>query len=109
MANKNSTKVRGITIELGGDAAPLNNALKDVNKQLNSTQSELKDIERLLKLDPSNVTLLEQKQRKLAESIEGTTEKLEDLRQAEKHVQQQMAEGKDVQTAYSPCAGKRLP
>lgn len=100
MANKNSTKVRGITIELGGDAAPLNNALKDVNKQLNSTQSELKDIERLLKLDPSNVTLLEQKQRKLAESIEGTTEKLEDLRQAEKHVQQQMAEGKDVQKQY---------
>ena len=100
MANKNSTKVRGITIELGGDAAPLNNALKDVNKQLNSTQSELKDIERLLKLDPSNVTLLEQKQRKLAESIEGTAEKLEDLRQAEKHVQQQMAEGKDVQKQY---------
>lgn len=100
MANKNSTKVRGITIELGGDAAPLNNALKDVNKQLNSTQSELKDIERLLKLDPSNVTLLEQKQRKLAESIEGTTEKLEDLRQAEKHVQQQMAEGKNVQKQY---------
>ena len=100
MANKNSTKVRGITIELGGDAAPLNNALKDVNKQLNSTQSELKDIERLLKLDPSNVTLLEQKQRKLAESIEGTTEKLEGLRQAEKYVQQQMAEGKDVQKQY---------
>lgn len=100
MANKNSTKVRGITIELGGDAAPLNNTLKDVNKQLNSTQSELKDIERLLKLDPSNVTLLEQKQRKLTESIEGTTEKLEDLRQAEKHVQQQMAEGKDVQKQY---------
>lgn len=100
MANKNSTKVRGITIELGGDVAPLNNALKDVNKQLNSTQSELKDIERLLKLDPSNVTLLEQKQRKLAESIEGTTEKLEDLRQAEKYVQQQMAEGKDVQKQY---------
>ena len=100
MANKNSTKVRGITIELGGDAAPLNNALKDVNKQLYSTQSELKDIERLLKLDPSNVTLLEQKQRKLAESIEGTTEKLEGLRQAEKYVQQQMAEGKDVQKQY---------
>ena len=100
MANKNSTKVRGITIELGGDADPLNNALKDVNKQLYSTQSELKDIERLLKLDPSNVTLLEQKQRKLAESIEGTTEKLEGLRQAEKYVQQQMAEGKDVQKQY---------
>lgn len=97
---KKTTKIRGITIELGGDAAPLNDTLKSVNKELNTTQNELKDIERLLKLDPTNVNLLEQKQRKLAKSIENTSDKLESLKEVEKEVQRQMAEGKDCQKQY---------
>ena len=54
------TKVRGITIELGADTTGLSKALKDVNGQISSTQKQLKDVERLLKLDPKNTELLEQ-------------------------------------------------
>ena len=57
-----STKVRGITIELGADTTGLSKALKDVNSEIGKTQKELKDVDRLLKLDPKNTELLEQKQ-----------------------------------------------
>ena len=54
-------KVRGITIDLGLDASGVASGLKSVNSSLNSTSKELKDIDKLLKLDPGNVTLLAQK------------------------------------------------
>ena len=56
-------RVKGITIEIGGDTTGLSKALGDVNRKINSTQTQLKDVERLLKLDPTNVDLLAQKQR----------------------------------------------
>ena len=55
-------KIRGVTIQLGGDASGLTKALEDVNKEIGTTQRDLKDIERLLKLDPTNTELLAQKQ-----------------------------------------------
>ena len=61
------TKIRGITIEIGGDTSGLNKALGSVNSQIKSTQSQLKDVERLLKLDPSNTELLTQKHKLLKE------------------------------------------
>ena len=60
-----STKVRGITIELGADTSGLSKALKGVNSEISKTQKDLKDVERLLKLDPSNTELLAQKQKLL--------------------------------------------
>ena len=63
MAGKSGgTKIRGITIELGGDTSGLSKALSDVNGQIRNTQSQLKDVERLLKIDPKNTELLRQKQ-----------------------------------------------
>ena len=59
------TKIRGITVELGADASGVETALKSVNKTIKSTQSELKDVEKLLKLDPTNTELLQQKQQLL--------------------------------------------
>ena len=56
------TKVRGITIELSADASGVNDALKQVNSELKKTQSDLRDVDKLLKLDPSNTELLAQKQ-----------------------------------------------
>lgn len=95
------TKIRGITVEIGGDTTGLSKALKDVNSEIRSTQSQLKDVERLLKLDPSNTTLLAQKQRLLSESIDETKKKLEAL----KAVQDKAADaaksgGKKEQEAY---------
>ena len=76
-------KIRGITIELGGDASGLSQALKDVNGDLNNTQKQLKDVERLLKLDPKNTELLAQKQKLLGNQINNTKGKLETLKQAQ--------------------------
>lgn len=76
-------KIRGITIELGGDASGLNKALRDVNKEINNTQTQLKDVERLLKLDPKNTELLAQKQKLLGDQIQTTKGKLETLKQAQ--------------------------
>lgn len=81
-----SRRISGITIEIDGNTTKLNDALKGVDKQLASTQSQLKDVERLLKLDPRNTELLAQKQKYLSESIEGTKERLQQLEKAQKEL-----------------------
>lgn len=78
-----STKVRGITIELGADTSGISQALKGVNSEIRNTTKDLKDVERLLKLDPSNTELLAQKQRLLADKVSETREKLDQLKQAQ--------------------------
>ena len=86
-------RIKGITVEIGGDTTGLNKALSGVNEKIKSTQSQLKDVERLLKMDPSNVKLLEQKQRLLSGAVEETKTKLDALKDAEKQVQQQFKDG----------------
>lgn len=93
-------RIKGITIEIGGDTTGLNKALSGVNREIKSTESQLKDVERLLKLDPSNTQLLEQKQRLLAEAVGGTKEKLEALKTAEKQAQEQFKRGEISQQQY---------
>ena len=95
-----AVKIRGITIEIGGDTSGLQKALSDVDKQIRNTQSELKDVERLLKIDPKNTELLAQKQRLLTEAIAETRDKLDTLREAEKKVQEQFKDGKISQEQY---------
>ena len=56
-----ASRIKGITVEIGGDTTKLQNALKGVNSSIKSTQSELKDVEKLMKLDPGNTELLVQK------------------------------------------------
>lgn len=77
-----ANRIKGITVEIGGDTTQLDRALKDVNKELKTTQGDLREVERLLKLDPSNVTLLGQKQRELASAIDTTGKKLDTLKAA---------------------------
>lgn len=76
-------KIRGITIELGADTTGLNKALKGVNGEINQTQKQLKDVEKLLKLDPKNTELLSQKQKLLGDQIKNTKGKLDTLKQAQ--------------------------
>ena len=64
-----ANRIKGITVEIGGDTTKLQNALKGVNGQIKNTQSALKDVEKLLKLDPTNTTLLAQKQKLLTQAI----------------------------------------
>lgn len=81
-----SSKIKGITIEIGGNTTKLENALKDVNKVVYSTNTELKELNKALKLDPKNTELLAQKQEVLKNNIEATTKRLNTLKTA----QQQM-------------------
>lgn len=95
-----SRQIRGITIEIGGDTQKLTKALEGVNKHSRDLQSELRQVERLLKLDPKNTELLAQKQKILADSVDNTKKKLETLKEAEKQVQEQFKEGKVGEEQY---------
>lgn len=86
-------RIKGITVEIGGDTTGLEKALKSVNTTIRNTQSQLKDVNRLLKLDPSNTELLSQKQRALKEAIGATKEKLDSLKQAQEQAKQQLENG----------------
>ena len=86
-------KVRGITIDLGLDASGVASGLKSVNSSLNSTSKELKDIDKLLKLDPGNVTLLAQKHEALQRAVSQTRDKLDLLKKAEEELKAQMVDG----------------
>ena len=64
-----ASRIKGITVEIGGDTTKLQNALKGVNSSIKSTQSEFKDVQKLLKLDPGNTELLAQKQVKTSMNV----------------------------------------
>ena len=85
--------IKGIVVEIGGNVGPLQKALESVNKTIKNTQSELRDVERLLKLDPTNTELLSQKQEKLKTAISATKEKLDALKTAQEQAKQQMENG----------------
>lgn len=74
----NTTKIRGITIELNADTQGISDSLKEVRSSLSQTQRSLKDVEKLLKLDPSNTELLTEKQKYLAKAVQDTRKKLEE-------------------------------
>lgn len=86
-------RIKGITIEIGGDTTGLSKALSGVNKDINSTQKQLRDVERLLKMDPGNVELLAQKERLLSQAVEETSQKLGTLKEAQQQVQEQFERG----------------
>lgn len=95
-----ASKLKGITIEIGGNTEPLQKSLDGVNKKSRSLQVELRQVERLLKLDPSNTELLVQKQNLLADSISATSQKLDGLKAAESQVQAQFERGEIVEEQY---------
>lgn len=92
-------KIQGITIEIGGDASPLNKALKEINGQARSMQTELKGVNSLLKLDPSNVDLLRQKQDLLTKSVTATEDKLAKLKIAKEEADKEIANGAQINEA----------
>ncbi|WP_273752811.1 tape measure protein [Leuconostoc mesenteroides] len=86
-------RIKGITIEINGDTKGLDKALSSVNSSANKTQSELRDVNKLLKLDPGNTELIAQKQKLLAQAISQTGDKLKTLKDAQAQVDAQFAKG----------------
>ena len=95
-----ANRIKGITIEIGGDTTKLQTALKGVNTQVKSTQQQLKDVEKLLKLDPGNTELLAQKHRLLGEAVAATKEKLETLKTAAEQANTALANGEISKEQY---------
>lgn len=95
-----ASRIQGITVEIGGDTTKLQNALKGVNGQIKSTQSQLKDVNKLLKLDPGNTELLAQKHKLLAEAVGETKEKLATLKTAAEQANTALANGEISQEQY---------
>ena len=83
-----ASRIKGITVEIGGDTTKLQTALKGVNSEIKNTQSQLKDVEKLLKLDPGNTELLTQKQKLLSSAVSETKEKLATLKIAAEQANQ---------------------
>ena len=95
-----ANRIKGITVEIGGDTTKLQTALKGVNGEIRNTQSSLRDVEKLLKLDPGNTELLAQKHRLLGEAVAGTKEKLETLKTAAEQANMALANGEISQDQY---------
>ena len=77
-----SNRIKGITIEIGGDTKKLTDSLKEADKSLKDTQTKLKDVNKLLKLDPSNVELLKQKHELLTKAVDDTKKRQTELKTA---------------------------
>ena len=88
-----SGRIKGITVVIGGDTTGLEKSLKSVNDTIRKTQSSLRDVNKLLKLDPTNTTLLTQKQGYLKTAIDATKQKLEALKDAQAQAKSQMESG----------------
>lgn len=90
MANN---KIKGLTVEIGGDTTKLGKALQEIENKSKSLSGELGQVNRLLKVDPENTDLIAQKQQILSEAVANTAKKLETLKAAEKQVQAQFERG----------------
>lgn len=93
MSGKGTT-LKGITVEIGGDTTKLGDAILKARKSAKDLSGELRGVESLLKLDPTNTILLAQKQDILAESIAGAKDKLKMLIAAQESMAKQLADGK---------------
>lgn len=92
--------IRGINVVIGAETTGLQKALSDVNKKSRGIQSELRKVDKLLKLDPKNTELLAQKQKLLSDAVATTKEKLDRLKAAQKQVKDQFAKGEISEGQY---------
>lgn len=95
-----TSRIRGITVEIGGDTTKLQTALRNVDRELKSTQAQLRDVNKMLKLDPGNTDLMAQKQRLLGEAVKETKERLETLKTAAQQANEALAKGEISKDQY---------
>lgn len=93
-------KIKGLTVQIGADTSNFNKAMEECNKKSRSLKSELSEVERLLKLDPTNVELVAQKQKILTEQVEESSKRLDILKQAQDEVNQKFKSGEIGEETY---------
>ena len=95
-----SKKLKGITVEIGGDTTGLNDAIQKTIDLTSDVQQELREVNSALKFNPENTELLAQKQELLAKQVENTKNKLNVLKEAQEQVEQTFANGDMAEEAY---------
>ena len=93
-------RIKGVIVEISGDTTKLQTALKGVNTEIRNTQSQLRDVEKLLKLDPGNTELIAQKHKLLGQAVEETKQKLETLKTAQEQANEALKNGTISQEQY---------
>ena len=96
-----ANKIIGITVDIEGKTSGLTNSLKQANSAISKTTSALRDVDKALKLDPTNVDLLAQKEALLNKQIEQTNEKLEILGQVAEDANEALARGDISEEQYA--------
>ncbi len=101
-----ANRIKGITVEIGGDTTKLSKALQSIDKSIKNTQSQLKDVEKLLKLDPTNTELLTQKQKLLGQAVSDTKSRLDTLKKASEEAAKTKDSYDDWKAKYDPIKQK---
>lgn len=96
-----ANKIIGITVDIEGKSSGLTKSLQEANSAINKTTSALKDVDKALQLDPTNVELLAQKEILLNKQIEQTNEKLEIMQQVAEDANDALARGDISQEQYA--------
>lgn len=96
-----ANKVLGITVDIEGKTSGLTKSLQEANSSISKTTSALKDVDKALQLDPTNVELLAQKEELLNKQIEQTSEKLDIMRQVAEDANDALARGDISQEQYA--------
>lgn len=97
-----ATRIKGITVEINGSTTGLDKALKGTDSNISKVQSSLRDVNRLLKIDPKNTELLVQKQKLLAQAVEETKTKLDALKSASEQAAKTAGNYDEWKKAYTP-------
>ncbi len=95
-----ANRIKGITVEIGGDTTKLQTALRGVNGEIKNTEAQLRDVNKLLKLDPGNTELIAQKHKLLGQAVDETKEKLAALKEAQKQADEALKNGTISQEQY---------
>ena len=95
-----TSRIKGITVEIGGDTTKLQTALRNVDRELKSTQAQLRDVNKMLKPDPGNTDLMAQKHRLLGDAVKETKERLETLKTAAQQANEALAKGEISKDQY---------
>ena len=95
-----ANRIKGITVEIGGDTTKLQTALRGVNGKIKNTEAQLRDVNKLLKLDPGNTELIAQKHKLLGQAVDETKEKLAALKEAQRQADEALKNGAISQEQY---------
>ena len=95
-----ANRIKGITVEIGGDTTKLQTALRGVNGKIKNTEAQLRDVNKLLKLDPGNTELIAQKHKLLGQAVDETKEKLAALKEAQRQADEALKNGTISQEQY---------